>query len=263
MKKKLQNFLKFANNFADWSGKILINDFLKNNAAESKLDGTFVTKLDRMIEKKFISNVKKVFPDHGIIGEEYGSFNEEAKYVWVIDPLDGTHNFISGKPLFGTLICLLIDGIPSIGILDVPKLSERWFGGRELGVYKNHKKCKRNTEENKNLNQSIISSTTLMMFDDEHFARIRKIYNESKFPIFGTDCYAYGLLLSGQIDLIIESNMKPWDYLAQVSLITELGGIVSDWSGNKLNLNSTGQIIASTSKKCYEEAMKILTGNNV
>tara|TARA_B100000989_G_scaffold156532_1_gene116881 strand:- start:3816 stop:4595 length:780 start_codon:yes stop_codon:yes gene_type:complete len=253
-----ENFLKFANGFADLSGEILTKNFLKHRLTHSKSDGSFVTEIDNLIEEKFIKQVKKKYPSHGIIGEEFGEYNVGAKYVWVIDPLDGTHNFISGKPLFGTLICLLIDGIPSIGVLDVPKLSERWFGGRKLGVKKNEDLCLLK-KKNKNLNQSIVSSTTLMMFDDEHFARIRRIYNKSQFPIFGTDCYAYGLLLSGQIDLIIEANMKPWDYLAQVSLINEIGGIISDWSGNKLNLYSNGQIIASTSRKCYEEALEILS----
>ena len=253
-----ENFLKFANSFADSSGEILTQNFLKHRLTHSKPDGSFVTEIDNLIEEKFIKEVKNKFPGHGIIGEEFGAYNDASKYVWVIDPLDGTHNFISGKPLFGTLICLLIDGIPSIGVLDVPKLSERWFGGRNLGVKKNEDYCLQK-KKNKKLNQSIVSSTTLMMFDDEHFSRIRRIYNKSQFPIFGTDCYAYGLLLSGQIDLIIEANMKPWDYLAQVSLINEIGGIISDWSGNKLNLKSNGQIIASTSRKCYEEALEILS----
>ena len=137
-----------------------------------------------MIENKFIKEVKKEFSDHGIVGEEFGNSNVEAKYVWVIDPLDGTHNFISGKPLFGTLICLLIDGIPSIGILDVPKLSERWFGGKDIGVFKNKDSIKI-SKKDKSLNESIVSSTTLMMFDDDHFTKIRKIYSNSKFPIFG------------------------------------------------------------------------------
>ena len=137
------------------------------------------------------------------------------------------------------------------------KLSERWFGGKDIGVFKNKDSIKI-SKKDKSLNESIVSSTTLMMFDDDHFTKIRKIYSNSKFPIFGTDCYAYGLLLSGQIDLVIEANMKPWDYLAQVSLINEIGGMITDWSGRQLNLNSTGQIIASTSQKCYEEAMNIL-----
>ena len=252
-----EKFLKFANNFADKSGEILMKNFLNHSKTESKPDGSFVTEIDKLIENKFIKEVKKEFSDHGIVGEEFGNSNVEAKYVWVIDPLDGTHNFISGKPLFGTLICLLIDGIPSIGILDVPKLSERWFGGKDIGVFKNKDSIKI-SKKDKSLNESIVSSTTLMMFDDDHFTKIRKIYSNSKFPIFGTDCYAYGLLLSGQIDLVIEANMKPWDYLAQVSLINEIGGMITDWSGRQLNLNSTGQIIASTSQKCYEEAMNIL-----
>ena len=97
------------------------------------------------------------------------------------------------------------------------------------------------------------------MFNDEHSKVIKKIYEKVKFPVFGTDCYAYGLLLSGKIDLIIEANMRPWDYMAQVPLIEEAGGIITDWKGDSLNLESCGQVIASQSKSSHEEALNYLS----
>ena len=96
------------------------------------------------------------------------------------------------------------------------------------------------------------------MFDKSHSEVIKQIYSKVKFPIFGTDCYAYGLLISGKVDIIIEANMKPWDYMAQVALINEVGGIITDWSGNELNTHSDGKVIASQTRECYEEAMSFL-----
>ena len=252
------SYLEFLNNFANKSKSILIKKFKQKFQFESKDDGSFVTEIDKKIEDLFINNVKKKFPGHGVCGEEFGNFNKNSKYVWVIDPLDGTHSFIAGKPLFGTLICLLVNNIPTLGLIDIPILNERWLGGIGAGVYFNNKKCS-SFKQSKNLNESIISSTSLLMFKSKHENYIRQIYKKSRFPIFGTDCYAYGLLISGKIDLIIEDKMKPWDYLAQVPLINELGGSISDWSRNNLNLDSKGQVIASSSKKCYEEAIKILS----
>ena len=258
MKSEFGSFVNFLNNFANKSSEILTKKFRKKFNFESKKDGSFVTDIDKEIEELFRRKVKQVYPSHGIYGEEFGYSNKNSEYVWVIDPLDGTHSFISGKPLFGTLICLTFHRIPVIGLIDVPILKERWVGGKDLGVFFNKKRCLPIGGE-KTLNQSIVSSTSTLMFKGIYENKIKKIYKKSKFPIFGTDCYAYGLLLSKKIDLIIENNMKPWDYLAQVALINELGGIISDWSGNELDISSKGQVIATSSKKCYEEAIKILS----
>ena len=122
----IKNFLTFANEFADMSGKILKKKFDSTFSVSSKIDGSFVTDVDIEIERLFLDNVKKKFPNHGVIGEEFGIHNEGSENMWVIDPLDGTHSFIAGKPLFGTLICLINKNRPSLGLLDMPILKERW-----------------------------------------------------------------------------------------------------------------------------------------
>ena len=167
------------------------------------------------------------------------------------------HNFIAGKPLFGTLICLIINNVPSMGIIDIPVLGERWTGVKGNGVHKNNKLCCFDKKKKK-LKDAILASTSLLMFNQKETKVIKRIYEKIRFPVFGTDCYAYGLLLSGKIDLIIESKMKPWDYMAQVSLIKEFGGIISDWSGKELTPKSSGDVIASYSEECYQEAIKYL-----
>ncbi len=253
----MDKYLKFANNFADESRKILKKKFEENFSIEIKNDGSMVTEVDKEIESLFLKKLEKEFPDHGVVGEEYGKKNLDSNFLWVIDPLDGTHSFISGKPLFGTLLCLIIDNTPSLGIIDIPILEERWSGLKRHGVEKNNKNCLINSDD-KNLNECILSSTSLLMFDQKHSDVIKKIYENVKFPVFGTDCYAYGLLISNKIDMIIEANLKPWDFLAQTALIEEAGGIITDWSGNPLSIHSDGKVIAAKSQKAYHQAISYL-----
>ena len=256
MESSLNKYLDFANNFADKSGGILKKKFEESFNIETKNDGSMVTEVHRQIEELFIKELKRKFPEHGVLGEEFGSRKPNSSHQWIIDPLDGTHSFIAGKPLFGTLLCLTIEDIPSVGIVDIPILNERWQGAKGLGVKKNMSKCK--ITDDKQLKDCILSSTSLLMFDENHVEIIKNIYKQVKFPIFGTDCYAYGLLLSDKIDMIIEANMKPWDYMAQVTLIKEAGGIISDWSGKPLTVKSDGKVIAAKSEKSYSQAMVYL-----
>ena len=224
---------------------------------QKKKDGSFVTNIDKKIEMLFRDTLKKKYPSHGIIGEEFEDENKKNEFVWVIDPLDGTHNFIAGKPLFGTLICCLKKNKPILGVIDIPIIENRWFGGEGLGVKFNKQSCKTFSRK-RQFCDLIVSSTSLLMFDEKIEKKIKKIYKEVGFPIFGSDCYSYGLLLSEKIDLIIEANMKPWDYLAQVALIKEQGGVISDWDGNELGLESDGKVIASIQKKHHKRALSFI-----
>lgn len=257
MSHEVNELLHFANSFANKSKKILKTRYLNNFTVKKKIDGSFVTDVDQEIESLFKKRLSRKFPNHGVIGEEYGSENLKSEYIWVIDPLDGTHSFISGKPLFGTLISCLKNNKPIIGVIDIPILNHRWYGGKNVGVYFNKKKCSK-IKSKKMIKDSIISSTSPFMFNKNDQKKIVKIYNDSRFPIFGADCYAYGLLLLGKIDLIIEANLKPWDYMAQIPLIRELGGNITDWEGKDLNVKSKGKIIASMSMNHHKKIIKFL-----
>tara|TARA_B100001287_G_scaffold230128_1_gene200638 strand:- start:203 stop:985 length:783 start_codon:yes stop_codon:yes gene_type:complete len=251
------DLLKFAFEFANQSKKILKNNYFKKFSVEEKDDGSLVTNIDKEIEERFREKLKKKFPQHGVIGEEFGSEKENNEFVWIIDPLDGTHSFIAGKPLFGTLISCTKNFKPIIGLIDIPILNQRWFGGKKLGVKLNNQVCIK-PENKKKFNDLIMASTSLLMFNKKTRNKITEIYEKVRFPIFGTDCYAYGLLLSGKIDLIIESNMKPWDYMAQAALLEEYGGTMTDWKGDKLNVKSDGKIIASSSLNHHKEIMRLI-----
>ena len=249
--------LNFANSFADISGSILRKSFFKNFKIEEKNDGSLVTDIDIKIESKFRRLLKKKFPDHGVIGEEFGTYQKNNEYVWVIDPLDGTHSFISGKPLFGTLICCMKNNKPILGLIDIPIMSQRWHGAKNIGVKFNKRKCKFQPSK-KNFGDLIMASTSLLMFSEKQQRIIKNIYKQIKIPVFGTDCYAYGLLISSKIDIILEANMKPWDYMAQAFLINELGGVITDWHGQKLNLNSNGKVVASYDGRHHKTILGLL-----
>ena len=229
MKLKNNEFLKFALNFADESKNILQKNYFKTFNVEEKNDGSLVTNIDKEIEEKFRLYLKKNFLNMVLLVKNLVTKKRIMNMYGFLDPLDGTHSFIAGKPLFGTLICCMKNNKPIIGLIDIPILNQRWFGGEKLGVKLNNIKCKKVQE--KKFNQTIMASTSLLMFDKKNLSAITDIYKKVKFPIFGTDCYAYGLLLSGKIDIIIEANMKPWDYMAQVALVKEVGGKMTDWNG--------------------------------
>ncbi len=254
---EVNELLNFANSFADKSGEILKKKFFEPLNIQKKKDGSLVTNIDKEIELKFRESLNSIFPSHNVIGEEFGSKKKESKYTWIIDPLDGTHNFIAGKPLFGTLICCIKDNKPILGVIDIPILEQRWYGGVNTGVKLNEKRCDK-IYCRKKYNQLIVASTSFLMFDKKFEAKIKYIYDKVRFPVFGSDCFSYGLLLSGKVDLIIEANMKPWDYLAQVALINEQGGIITDWEGNELNLESDGKVIASIEKKHHKKTLEYL-----
>ncbi len=142
MRVEKTQLLDFANSFANQSREILKSNYFKNFKIEKKIDGSLVTEIDKRIELLFRKRLNKEFPDHGIIGEEFGSEKTENEYVWIIDPLDGTHSFIAGKPLFGTLICCTKNKVPYLGVIDMPLLNQRWYGGAGLGVKMNNRRCK-------------------------------------------------------------------------------------------------------------------------
>lgn len=254
---EINELLSFANFFADKSRKILKKKFFEPLKIEEKEDGSWVTDIDKEIELMFKENLNSKFPSHNLIGEEFGFEKKESKYTWIIDPLDGTHNFIAGKPIFGTLISCMKNNKPILGVIDIPILEKRWWGGVNIGVKLNEKKCDK-IHRRKKYNQLIVASTSLLMFDKEFEKKIKSIYHKVRFPVFGSDCFSYGLLLSGKVDLIIEANMKPWDYLAQVALIKEQGGVITDWEGKELNLESDGKVIASIEKNHHKKTLEYL-----
>lgn len=211
---------------------------------ERKADRSFVTEADRAAEAAMRKLIEDTFPADGIIGEEYGTRNEGAGRQWVLDPIDGTTSFIAGRPIFGTLIALLQDGWPTLGIIDQPVSGERWVGSIGQPTLFNGSPAQ--TKSLKELSDAVLATTSPHLFTNDEadaFMSVAKQVAEKKI-VFGGDCYNYALVASGHIDIVIEAGLKLYDYAALVPVVEGAGGMMADWQGNPLDAGSDGTVIA-------------------
>jgi inositol-phosphate phosphatase / L-galactose 1-phosphate phosphatase / histidinol-phosphatase len=250
--------LALAGTLADKAGEILRRYFRKKIAVERKDDLSPVTVADREAEAAMRALIGEIFPDHGIIGEEHGATRPDAEYLWVLDPIDGTKSFISGIPLFGTLIALTHRGQPVLGIIDQPILRERWVGaaGRPTslnGVPVSCRPCS-------NLGAATLYSTAPSMFRGAHEAGFERLRDAVALARYGADCYAYAQLASGFIDLVVEGDLKPYDFCALVPVIEGAGGSITDWQGHALGIESDGRVVAAGDPALGQAARAVLTG---
>lgn len=256
-----KNFSDFANHLADLSEPIARKYFRLPNGEIVKEDKSPVTLADREIEEILRSEIEKKFPEHGIIGEEYGVHNVDADYQWIIDPIDGTASFIIGRPTFGTLIALAYKGKPILGIINQPISRERWLGIDGEGAWFNGQPIK--TRQCESIADAIISSTSQFFFDEVDLKKFLNLSKQAKYQrfggvVYGADCYGYALLASGFIDIIIEPELQVYDYAALVPIVKMAGGYIGDWSGKEFNLQSNVKLLACANKKLAKEVITIL-----
>lgn len=250
------DLLALAERMADASGEILRRCFRKDLRFDDKADSTPVTAADREVEQLLRRMIEKEHPDHGIVGEEFGAVRENADTVWVLDPIDGTGGFVTGKPLFGTLVGCLHNGVPIAGVIDHPALRERWTGGEGVPTTYNGQRarvrpCARTAD-------AMLYATTPHMFVGGDAYAFDALCEAVKGVQYGADCYAYGLLASGFVDLVVEASMKPSDYCALAPVVEAAGGIMTDWEGRALGLKSDGRVIAAGDERIHARALKIL-----
>jgi inositol-phosphate phosphatase / L-galactose 1-phosphate phosphatase / histidinol-phosphatase len=251
-------FTALAHALADAAGVVARRYFRQTIAIEDKPDLTPVTVADREAETAMRRLIEARFPDHGIIGEEHGRTRDDAEFVWVLDPIDGTKNFISGIPLFGTLIGLARAGRPVLGIIDQPVLRERWLGIAGAAATLNGAAIR--TRPCAALASATLYSTSPDMFQGADAARFARLKDQVKLARYGADCYAYAQLASGFIDLVIERDLKPYDFCALVPVIEGAGGAIVDWEGNALTLRSSGRVIACGDRRLAAQARAALMG---
>ncbi len=239
----MQEIIAFANSLADKSGEIIQKYFRTAFDVENKDDASPVTVADREIEKTLRDMIEAKYPHDGILGEEYGIVKGDSGRTWVIDPIDGTKSFMIGRPTFGTLIAVCEGDTPQIGIINQPISKERWVGTGNQ-TFMNGQAVK--TRPCKDLHNARIGSTTPMMFDDlTDYGRAYHLFEQNQSRMaWGGDCYMYGLIASGFMDVAFEQNLSPYDFAALVPIIKGAGGHISDWRGDELTLNSTGKVIA-------------------
>jgi myo-inositol-1(or 4)-monophosphatase len=233
------DLIGLANDLADVAGAVIRPYFRAALHADEKQDLSPVTAADREAEQAMRALIADRCPDHGIHGEEFGLENPDGPYRWVLDPIDGTRAFITGRPLFGTLIGLLHEGQPMLGVIDQPITGERWLGVRGQPTVFRGEYGRAGTRACAALANAELSATSPELLGDGRAdfdrlaARVRRV-------TWGGDCYAYGLLALGHIDIIAERGLKIWDWAALVPVIEGAGGRMTDWRGRKLTLMRAG-----------------------
>ena len=256
---ELDRLIAAAETAADAAGTVIRPYFRAGVSTETKADQSPVTIADQAAERALRAVLGEHFPDHGIQGEEFGADNAGAELCWVLDPIDGTRAFITGRPAFGTLIALLRDGVPILGVIDQPVTGERWIGaaGRKtqfrgpLGGRAGCRPCAR-------LDQAELSLTSPEVFTPDDAERWERLHRTARRTSFGGDCYGYGLLALGHIDVIAEATMHLWDWAALVPVIEGAGGRLTDWHGRTLTTDSDGHTLAVGDPALLAQAIEIL-----
>ena len=253
-----QILIDLAHMMADAAGEIARQYYRQDIGTQRKGDGSPVTLADQAIEKRLREMLSEARPEDGILGEEYGVESGSSGLTWVIDPIDGTKSFIMGRPTFGTLIALWDGDTPLLGVIDQPILQERWVGVQGQTTMLNGDAAR--VQPAADLDGAVICSTTPCMFADAPEA-LTKLDAKGRMS-WGADCYAYGLLASGHVDAVVEALLKPYDYAALVNVVEGAGGVITDWQGRPLTLQSFGQsdghVVAAASVALHAEALALL-----
>lgn len=249
--------LDFALELTDIAAKISGSNFRSKLEIKSK-DGNYpVTKIDLEIEEEIRHVIKERYPEHGVIGEEFANVGVEKEFVWVIDPIDGTVAFTTGKPTYSTLIALLRNNVPLIGVIDQPILKERFIGVYKDGASLNGTKLQ--TSNCNDFKMARLNATTPYMFktafEKNAFARLQQ---KVKVTSFGGDSYAYGLLAAGHIDIIMEADLKYYDVASVIPIIEESGGVITNWQGEHIDKDFNGQCLVTANKTLHKLILEII-----
>jgi len=225
-------------------------------AVEHKADESPVTVADRETEAALRRAIAKRFPDHGILGEEYGADGLERELLWVIDPIDGTKSFISGSPLFGMLMAVLKGGRPVAGVIRMPALGECFAGSPAGGSDRDGTPifCRQGIA----LADAFLCLNEARGLMDDHPAVFKRLLATGRFQRFTYDCYPYAQLACGQVDAVIDCHLQPYDYLPVAPVVEGAGGKITDWQGRPLGLKSDGRVVASASPEIHTALLDIL-----
>ena len=252
------DFTAFVDRLAETSGEKILPFFRTNLAVSHKGMGAFdpVTEADRAAEMAMRTLIGRNFPNHGIIGEEHGNERADAEYVWVLDPIDGTKSFINGMPTWGTLIGLLRFGEPVFGLMHQPFIGERFSGDGGAAQYRGPAGARGlHVRACASLKDALLQTTSPRLMNETDRAKFGRVEEAVKLSRYGGDCYAYCMLAAGQIDLVIETELKPYDILPLIPIITGAGGVVTSWDGGA---PTQGRVVAAGDKRVHEQALKIL-----
>ncbi len=255
---KLENDIALAMRLADAAGEVIRPHFRSGLVSERKGDATPVTIADREAEEAMRRILTAEAPRDGVIGEEFGTQDSSSGRSWVLDPIDGTVSFLAGRPIFGTLIALLVDGFPVLGVIDQPILGERWIGASGVATTFNGAPVR--TRPCRQLSDATLATTGPHYFDDHdggHFMALAA-RTDHKRMMMGGDCYNYGLVASGHLDLVCEAGLQLYDWAALVPIMEGAGGTMCDWVGDPLHAGSDGHVLALGDSARLEDVIEAL-----
>ena len=256
------DFSAFLSELASVSGETIVPFFRTALSVSDKgRPGNFdpVTAADHAAETVMRALIRRTFPDHGIIGEEYGNDRADAEYVWVLDPIDGTKSFIAGMPTWGTLIGLLRNGEPVYGMMNQPFTRERFYGDGGAARYRGPageralmvRPCER-------LADAVLFTTSPLLMNAADRAIFARAEQKVRLSRYGGDCYSYCMVAAGHVDLLIETELKPHDVLPLIPIIRGAGGIITSWEGG--NPNAGGRVVVAGDKRVHTAALELLKG---
>ena len=254
------DFAAFVDELATVSGETIRPFFRSALGIENKSrSGGFdpVTAADRAAEAGMRALIKKTFPEHGILGEEFAAERPDAEYVWVLDPIDGTKSFICGMPAWGTLIALMRRGEPIYGMMHQPFIREQFTGDGKAARYRGPAGDRAlRARPCANLDEAVLATTSPLLMHPGDRGSFRRVEDAVRLSRYGGDCYAYCMLAAGHIDLVIETELKPYDVLPLIPIIEGAGGIITTWDNDKPHKG--GKIIAAGDKRAHAKAMALL-----
>lgn len=257
------SLLPLAHTLADMAGKAVLPYFRKPLQVENKAGGLGgfdpVTAADRAAERAISRHLAKAEPDHAIVGEEFGRRDGAGRFTWVVDPIDGTKAFIMGSPLWCTLIGLLDDGVPALGIMDQPFTGERvWSNGRTTHWRLPGGKVKRiRARSCARIEDAILTTTSPDLLGGKREAdAFQRLKTRARMTRFGGDGYGYCLIAGGYVDLVVESGLKAYDIVALIPIIEHAGGCVTTWEGT--DASKGGRIVAAGDPRLHEATLRVL-----
>ena len=253
---ELETFKTFAGRLADASGAMIREAMGRAISGTAKGDGSPVTAIDQGVENRIRELIAETYPEHGIVGEERGSSAPDSEFVWVLDPIDGTLPFLAGIPVFGTLIALLRGAEPVLGVIDIPATQERWIGCQGMMTTRNGEPVTVRACEN--LSTALLSTSNPDYYGEADVPALQRLRAATRWTVYGGSCMAYAQIASGRIDLGIDVAFDPFDYLALVPVIRGAGGVITDWDGNLLTLDSDDRFIAAGDSRVHAQALAVL-----
>lgn len=252
-----QEYIEIAERLAAAARPIARRYFRSDVAIESKSDASPVTQADREIESAMRDILRDCCPEHAIVGEEMGGAPDQSVPMWILDPIDGTKAFATGTPVFGTLIGLVIEKRFVLGVIDQPISEEKWLGVADRETTFNGAPVRVSGCED--LAQARLYTTAPDYFEQDAYDAFQRVRKEILFTRYGADCYAFGLMASGFVDLIVESQLNLWDFAALIPVIEGAGGVITDWDGAALSIESEGHLVAASSPALHEAALRLLS----